>query len=172
MFLNAIKLFFAKRLLRNRQHSYLSNAQLSKSFTLGIVFNENESVEIDVVVQTLKSTFPSNYQIDVLVYANDNYAHPNREFKVFTMQDLNLFGRFKSSVANDFRNKKFDLLIHYYKKTEVPLQLVSKQSKALNQVGFYTESANDMILLVDTQINQPTIFFKTLHQYLILTKLI
>jgi len=172
MFLNAIKLFFAKRLLRNDSISQDSIYRVSKNHTIGILFNAEEAVSIEQILNEFKAIFPNNYKIEALVYSKDKNLKSVEGCISSSLHDFNLFGGVKSENLKDFLNKELDLMVHYYKKPELPLQLIAQLSKAQHHVGFFSETSHHMILMVDTQINQPNVFFKTLYQYLILTKLI
>lgn len=171
MFLNAIKLFFAKRILRNRQSSKVLNLNFAKNKRLGILICESEVESVEQVILYLKLIF-SDYSIDTLVYSEVKIDDYEDDVKTFSMKDLNFLAEFKSVEVQEFVNKDFDILINYYKNTSLPLALVSYRSKANLQVGFSNGLENDMIITIDSQPEIPEVFFKTLHQYLKITKLI
>ena len=172
MFLNAIKLFFAKRILRNHQSFKTLNPQGSKNKCIGMVINASEVESVEQVVLYLKLIFPTSYQFEVLVFNEQNIQIVEDNLQNFTMKDFNLFAGFKSNHLIEFTNKEFDFLINYYKNPSASVLLVSHQSKAKLQVGFQADLPLEMILMIDTNPSMPEIFFKTLHQYLTLTKLI
>jgi hypothetical protein len=172
MFLNAIKLFFAKRILRNRQSSNTSSPQGSKNNRIGILINASEVESVEQVILYLKLIFPTSYHVEVLVYTENKQQVFEDHVQSFSLKDLDLFAGFKSNHLQDFANKDFDFLINYYKNPAAPLVLVSHQSKAKMQVGFQADLPLEMILMIDTNPALPEVFFKTLHQYLTLTKLI
>jgi hypothetical protein len=171
MFLNAIKLFFAKRILRNRQSFKVLNYDSSKNKRLGILISAKEVTSVEQVILYLKLTFP-DFSVETLVFSEDKFDAFEDEVKSFSMKDFNLFAEFNSVEVKEFANQDFDVLINYYKSSCLPLALVSHRSKAKTQVGFLNEFENSMILTIDSQPDLPEVFFKTLHQYLTITKLI
>jgi len=169
--LNAIKLFFAKRILRNRQSFKVLNPSVSAGNRMGILISAKEVASVEQVILYLKLIFPE-FSVQTLVYSEDKLNIDEDELQLFSLKDLNLFAEFNSVALKEFTNIDFDILINYHKITSLPLALVSHQSKAKIQVGFPSHYNKDMILTIDTQTDLPEIFFKTLHQYLTISKLI
>lgn len=74
---------------------------------------------------------------------NSPYATP-----VFSDKDLGWNGKIENSYALEFLSNEFDLLINYYTKDNLLMQLMSIQSKARIKVGFgeVDKNLNDLIL--------------------------
>ena len=171
MFLNVIKRFFAKRILRNQQTLKVSSIAYPKTKTIGILINVDEVESIEPIILQLKLNF-TNFHFDILVYTENKSMLEGPKLSTFSFKNLNLFAQFNSVELKEFVNKDFDILINYYKNTSLPLALVAHQSKAKTQVGFANELNNKMVLTIDTDLSKPQEFFRTLHQYLTLTQLI
>ena len=172
MFSNAIKLFFAKRILRNRQLSNKTATDYVRKQVIGVLLNANEVTNINGVLEKIKSEFSSNYKVEFLVYKSEETKTDCSGFYTFSMKDFNVFAGIKSEVVQQFASQEFDFLVNFFKEPELPLLLAANQSKAYNKVGFFNEFELDNVVMIHTEIKDTALFFSTLHKYLILTKLI
>lgn len=88
---------------------------------------------------------------------NSPYATP-----VFSDKDLGWKGVIENSYALEFLSRDYDMLVNYYNKENLLLQLLTIQTKARVKVGFgeIDEAYNDLIL------NAPIADFKTFKKEL------
>ena len=79
---------------------------------------------------------------------NSPYATP-----VFSDKDLGWNGNIENSYALEFLSREYDLLVNYYTKDILMMQLMTIKTKARINVGFseIDNSFNDLILEVDLQ---------------------
>ncbi len=77
---------------------------------------------------------------------NSPYATP-----VFSDKDLGWNGNIENSYALEFLSREYDLLVNYYTKDNLMMQLMTIKAKARINVGFaeIDNSFNDLILEVD-----------------------
>ncbi len=79
---------------------------------------------------------------------NSPYATP-----VFSDKDLGWNGNIENSYALEFLSREYDLLVNYYTKDNLMMQLMTIKTKARINVGFaeVDSSFNDLILEADLQ---------------------
>ncbi|MGI9547967.1 MAG: DUF6913 domain-containing protein [Flavobacteriaceae bacterium] len=79
---------------------------------------------------------------------NSPYATP-----VFSDKDLGWNGNIENSYALEFLSREYDLLVNYYTKDNLMMQLMTIKTKARINVGFadIDRSFNDLILEADIQ---------------------
>lgn len=79
---------------------------------------------------------------------NSPYATP-----VFSDKDLGWNGNIENSYALEFLSREYDLLVNYYTKDNLMMQLMTIKAKARINVGFaeIDQSFNDLILEADIQ---------------------
>lgn len=92
---------------------------------------------------------------------NSPYATP-----VFSEKDLGWNGAIHNSYVNEFLSREYDLLVNYYSKPNLMLQLMSIKTRARLRVGIVEveKEYNDLILQV--AMGDFATFRKELHKYL------
>lgn len=92
---------------------------------------------------------------------NSPYATP-----VFSDKDLGWNGAIHNSYVNEFLSREYDLLVNYYSKPNLMLQLMSIKIRARLRVGIVEveKDYNDLILQV--AMGDFATFRKELHKYL------
>ncbi len=93
--------------------------------------------------------------------ANSPYATP-----VFSEKDLGWHGAIDNSYVSEFLSRDYDLLVNYYTKANLMLQLMSIKTRARLRVGLaeVDKDYNDLILQVP--MGDFATFKKELHKYL------
>ena len=66
----------------------------------------------------------------------------------------------------DFINEEFDLLINFYDQRQIPLVIVTHQSKADFKVGFATVDKRLNHFMIDSPMEEYTVFVEELFKYL------
>ncbi len=92
---------------------------------------------------------------------NSPYATP-----VFSDKDLGWNGNVENSYALEFLSREYDLLVNYYNKENLLLQLMTIKTRARVKVGFVEidQAYNDLIL--NTPMKDFNVFKKELKKYL------
>ncbi|SHI94566.1 DUF6913 domain-containing protein [Pseudozobellia thermophila] len=92
---------------------------------------------------------------------NSPYSTP-----VFSDKDLGWNGNIENSYALEFLSREYDLLVNYYTKENLLVQLMSIKTKARFRAGFkdVDKVYNDLIL--DAPLNDFKTFKKELKKYL------
>lgn len=166
MFLNYIKNFFTKKIVKNS----LANVKLIPSTnvikTVGIIFDETYFYEREALVQELVKNSIQEKEIKVLVFKNKIKKNEQFDYPTFSHKDLSWTATFDKSEVKDFIAQKFDLLINYYDTEKPPLLLVTNQSKASFKVGFASIDKKLNHFMIHTNAENYKVFMDELFKYL------
>ncbi|NNF19820.1 MAG: hypothetical protein HKN61_08565 [Flavobacteriaceae bacterium] len=92
---------------------------------------------------------------------NSPYATP-----VFSDKDLGWKGAIENSYALEFLGREYDLLVNYYDKENLMLQLMTIKSRARINVGFSQVDKNLNDLILQVPLEDFKVFKEELHKYL------
>lgn len=92
---------------------------------------------------------------------NSPYATP-----VFSDKDLGWNGAIENSYALEFLSREYDLLVNYYSKEHLLLQLMTIKTKARINVGFAEVDRNFNDLIMQTSVKDFKTFKQELRKYL------
>lgn len=166
MFLNHLKNFFTKKIVKKSLSNVKLTAGNEKIQTVGIVFDETYFHEREALVKELISNGIVHDNIDVLVFKNTIRKNENFEYPVFSNRDLSWAATFDKSDVKDFIANKFDLLINYYDTEKSALLIVSNLSKANFKVGFSSVDKKLNHFMIDTPAENYKVFVDELFKYL------
>src|SRR6187402_1484393 len=135
MFLNYIKDYFLKRILKNSLQNVKSISSTVPIQRVGVLVDESYFLEKDALIKELKDNGISGNNIKIIVYRdklkkNEVYSQPT-----FSIKHFNLKAEIIDPTVNDFVNDEFDLLISYYDLEKAILLNITHNSKALFKVG-------------------------------------
>jgi len=172
MFLNYLKDFSTKKIVKNS----LSNAKLVSSSnliqTVGILFDETYFYEREALVAELIRNGILENNIEILVFKDKIKKNESFDYPMFSRKDFSWTATIDKPEVVDFITKPFDLLINYYDTEKSALLLVSHLSKAHFKVGFSTVDKRLNHFMIDTNAENYQIFSDELFKYLkILNKL-
>ena len=166
MFLNHLKNFFTKKIVKKS----LSNVKLTgandKIETVGIIFDETYFHEREALVEELISNGIQSGKIRILLFKNTIKQSDRFEYPVFSNKDLSWAATFSKSDVKDFIAQKFDLLINYYDTEKSALLIVSNLSKANFKVGFSSIDKKLNHFMIDTHAENYKVFVDELFKYL------
>jgi hypothetical protein len=166
MFLNFIKDFFLKRILKNNLHNVKINSSASSIKTVGLLIDESYFFEKEVLVKELMANGILESHIKLIVYKdkwrkNEVYSQPT-----FNIKHLNWKSEITNPAINDFINEKFDLLISYYDVEKAILLNITHNSKAQFKVGFSSIDKRLNHLMINTNTENYKVFVHELFRYL------
>ena len=166
MFLNYLKDFSTKKIVKKS----LSNVKLSSSDglikTVGIIFDETYFYEKDDLVKELVNEGILETNVKVLVFKNKIKKTETFDYPVFSYKNLSWNGKIEKPEVQQFVNEPFDLLINYYDTEKAALLLVSQLSKANFKVGFSVVDKRLNHFMIDTNAENYKIFVSELFKYL------
>jgi hypothetical protein len=166
MFLNYIKDFTTKKIVKNSLSNvkHVSNDKVIQ--TVGIVFDETYFYEKEALVQELIQNGIKESNIRILVFKNKIKKNEVFDYSVFSHRDLTWSATVDKKEVNDFINEPMDLLISYYDTEKAALLLVSLLSKAGFKVGFSSIDKRLNDFMIDTNAENYKIFTDELFKYL------
>lgn len=166
MFLNYIKNFFTKKIVKKSLSNVKPEAANEKIQTVGIVFDETYFYEREALVAELVKNGIQQDNVKVLVFKNKIKKNEQFDYPVFSHKDLSWAATFDKSEVKDFIAQKFDLLINYYDTEKSPLLLVSNLSKAKFKVGFSSVDKKLNHFMIETNAENYQVFVDELFKYL------
>jgi hypothetical protein len=166
MFLNYLKDFSTKKIVKNSLSNvkHLSSDNIIK--TVGIIFDESYFYEREALVQELIQNGITENDIKVLVYKDKIKKNEVFDYPTFSHKDLSWHGTVDKKEVKDFIAEPFDLLINYYDTEKVALLLVSHLSKASFKVGFATVDKRLNHFMINTNAENYKVFMDELFKYL------
>lgn len=134
--------------------------------TIGCIVNLDEFKDVESFNEFAEEfSLPPN-SVKVIGYKavgdnNSPFGTPT-----FSDEDLGFKAKIENSYALEFLEGEYDVLVNYYTREQLPLQLMSVKTKARLKVGFggVNEKINDLIL--NTPINDFQTFKKEMRKYL------
>ncbi len=166
MFLNYLKNFFTKKIVKDTilNVKHIESDDCIK--TVGIIFDESYFYEKEALVQELVKNGILESNIKILVFKDKIKKNELFDYPTFSHKDLSWTATFDKSEVKDFIAQKFDLLINYYDTEKSALLLVSNQSKASFKVGFSSIDKKLNHFMIDTNAENYQIFIEELFKYL------
>lgn len=166
MFLNYIKDFFVKKLLKNSLRDVKSSSLSVSIQTVGLLIDASFFSQTEALVNELITNGITETNIKIIVYKDkfkksDVYTYP-----VFGAKSLKWKGQITDQQVNDFVNEKFDLLISYYDIEKAILMLITQNSKAQFKVGFSSIDKRLNHFMINTDVENYKIFIHELFRYL------
>ena len=166
MFLNYIKNFFAKKMVKKSLENVKPEVANESIKSVGILFDDRYFDNESALVKALVDKGIHKEQIKVLVFKAKIKKNEQFDYPVFSHQDLSWTATFDKSEVKDFIAQKFDLLINYYDDEKSGLLIVSNLSKAKFKVGFSAVDKKLNHFMIDTHAENYNIFVEELFKYL------
>ena len=165
MFLNVIKDFFLKRILKNNLHNVMISSASSIK-TVGLLIDESYFFEKDALVKELKANGILENDVKLIVYKDKLRKNEVYSLPTFSIKHLDWKAEITYPAINDFINEKFDLLISYYDVEKAILLKITHNSKAQFKVGFSSVDKRLNHLMINTNAENYKVFVHELFRYL------
>ena len=165
MFLNFIKDFFFKRILKNNLHNVMISSASSIK-TVGLLIDESYFFEKDALVKELKANGILESDVKLIVYKDKLRKNEVYSLPTFSIKHLDWKAEITYPAINDFINEKFDLLISYYDVEKAILLKITHNSKAQFKVGFSSIDKRLNHLMINTNAENYKVFVHELFRYL------
>lgn len=166
MFLNYLKDFATKKIVKNSLSNVKHVATDNVIKTVGIIFDESYFYEREALVAELIQNGIVESNIKVLVFKNKIKKNETFDYPVFSHRDLSWTGTVDKKEVKEFISEPFDLLINYYDTEKVALLLVSHLSKASFKVGFASIDKRLNHFMINTNAENYKVFMDELFKYL------
>ncbi len=172
MFLNKIKDFFTKKIVKKSLSNVKHSVSTNPIKTIGIVFDESYFYEKESMIEELVAKGIKREDIHFFVFKNRIRKNEIFDYPVFSHKNINWNGSFDSTEVNAFVSTPFDLLISYYDTEKAALLLFTHLSKATFKVGFSNVDNRLNHFMINTNAENYRVFIDELFKYLkILNKL-
>lgn len=166
MFLNYIKNYFLKKILKKNLHNVKSISSEVPIETVGVLVDETYFSGKDALVKELIANGISEKNIKIVVYSDKLKKHEVYSQPTFSIKDLNWKAEIVNPIVNDFIDETFDLLISYYDVEKAILLNITHNSKALFKVGFSSIDKRLNHLMINTNAENYNVFVYELFRYL------
>jgi hypothetical protein len=172
MFLNFIKEFRLKKIVKKTLSNYQAAASNGEIATVGIVLDETYFKQKEALINKLVQNGIKGGNIETLSFHNKLRKGEQPDCCYYTPKDVTSGGDFSRQDVKAFVNKPFDLLISYYDVAKPWLVLATLKSKASFKVGFSTVDNRLNSFMIASQAEKHEEFSEELIKYLrILNKL-
>ncbi len=166
MFLNYIKDFWVKKILKNKLHNVKSSSLEMPIKTVGLLIDESYFAQKKELIKELVSNGIQESDIKVIVFRDKIKKNEVNSNPVFSNKHLGWNAHFTDTVVNEFVDTNFDLLISYYDQEKASLLLMTHNSKALFKVGFSSIDKRLNHLMINTNAENFKVFAHELFRYL------
>lgn len=172
MFLKYFRTFSAKRVLKKSSLNVNSSISNKPIQTVGVLIDETHFDKKEALIQLIVSNGIKPEKISVLAYKTRYKKKEEINYPHYSKSDVTWLGTIEKKEAKEFKSNQFDLLISYYDEMKTPLQIVTHKSKADFKVGFTSTDKRLNHFMIDTDVENYTVFVDELFKYLrILNKL-
>lgn len=166
MFLNYLKEFLVRKILKNSLLNVKSSSFSGNIKTVGLIvgksyFNHTQSLIKELVINGV-----AEENIELLIYKsklNVNFASSVTKLEP---GHLNWKAQIKNEAVNKFLAKDFDLLVSYYDVDKAILLVATHESKAKFKVGFSTIDKRLNNLMINVNPENYKVFVRELFRYL------
>jgi hypothetical protein len=166
MFLNYLKDFITKKIVKKELSNAIPATVDGKVKTVGILFDETYFHEREALVNELIANGIASDNINVLVFKDRIKKNETFDYPVFSHKDIKWTASIDRFEVKEFIQKDFDLLINYYDTEKAALLLVSHLSKARFKAGFATVDKRLHHFMIDTNAENYKVFSDELFKYL------
>lgn len=172
MFLKYFRTFSAKRVLKKSSVNVNSAVSNKLIQTVGVLIDETIFDKKETLFQLLVENGFKPENISVLAYKTTYKKKEKIDYPHYSKKDISWIGSIENKNAKEFKSMPFDLLISYYDTMKTPLEIVTYNSLGEFKVGFASSNKQLNHFMIDTQVENCTVFVDELVKYLrILNKL-
>lgn len=166
MFLNYSKNFYIKKYVKNKLSNVTNLSQNAKISTVGILIDETYINKKEALIDQLINNGINTNNIKLLVFKDNIQKKETYNYPVFSQSDLSWVGKIINKDAKSFISESFDLLINYYDVEKVSLIIATNESKAKFKVGFASIDKRLNHFIIESNIENHSIFITELFKYL------
>ena len=166
MFLNYIKDFFIKKIVKKNLHNVKNEVFKSSIQTVGLLidesnFNNSEALKKELILNGILSE-----NIKIIVYQRKFKEKKEYSLPTFGKNQMNWKGEFEEVFLKEFIATEFDLLISYYSIEKPILMMITQKSKAKFKVGFASIDKSLNRWMIETSLENYKLFIFELFKYL------
>ena len=164
-----VKNFNIKKIIKHRKPCFTAASSGYSFEKVGILVDGNRFDNKTLIIDKLREHQIGNTEIMFLIYKNNKNKDIN-QVEYFSPADFNLKGEIINSDVKYFCDYEFDLLINYYDKKVIYLDLINCLSKSKFKVGFTAIKSRFNQLEINVDLDDCETFFYELEKYLTIIK--
>ena len=138
-----------KDVVNHRQKKTTSN--FSGLQSVGILMNATDKQMTEIALNYIKKLGRKAGNISILGYVDAKELVGEFSFKRFCKKDLDWLWRPKGEIANQFKQKKYDLLINLAQTDCFPLEYLAVSIDANYKIGALTDYPNNYDLMLEAK---------------------
>ncbi|KDN56408.1 DUF6913 domain-containing protein [Flavobacterium seoulense] len=166
MFLNYLKGFWVKKMLKNSLLNVKSGSLDGIVKTIGIVVDESHFAATQLLINEFIANGIAKEDIELLIYKSKSSLDSGLKVIKLESGHLNWKAQITNEEVNNFIAKDFNLLVNYYDIEKAILLTVTNESKAKFKVGFSTINKRLNNLIITTGLENHAVFVEELFKYL------
>jgi hypothetical protein len=151
--------------LRSR-HRKVQVCNLENAKRIGIIYNATEYISFEIIKDLVKQLSDNSLTVSILGYVNskkliDHYLY-RKGFDFFSKNDLNWYYRPVSTLAVQFMDEPFDLLLNLSLEDYFPIHYITMLSQASFKCGRFFPADESLDFMID--IEKENQMMRSLHQ--------
>lgn len=166
MFLNYLKEFSVKKILKNSLLNVKNSSFSGNVKTIGLVVDESYFAHTSSLIEEFVANGIAKENIELLLYKSKSNVNLTTTVIKLESSHLNWKGQIKNVAVNEFIAKEFDVLVSYYDVQKAILLVVTHESKAKFKVGFSTIDKRLNNFMISTNLENYKVFVQELFRYL------
>lgn len=144
----------------------ISPIENEKIKSLLVIIDYDKTTDIKFFEDLSKKMGVRQEAYRIIGYQNRIEKNENYEMPVFNMKTLGWNGVLSNPELDDILKGKYDLLINFYKKSNLSLQFMSSMANAGFRMGIGNENTDFNHLVIESDVNNLPEFKKELIKYL------
>ena len=170
MILKAFKEKSIQKYVNKLLASQKSSVSSDKIKTVAVLLNTSEFHEFEVFKVYFKELGLTSPRHKIIAFTLDDKLEHNKWNTHYSPKDFGWKGKIKNIDLDTFINEPYDMLICYYKKEVLQLNLITAASKANLKVGINKNDERLYDLIIDVALKDINIFKQELKKYLNILK--
>ncbi len=166
MFLDYLKGFSVKKIVKNSLLNVKNSLFLSDIKTVGLIVDESYFKDTQSLINEIVVNGIAKENIELLLFKSKVPV----DFGIKTIKLESSHLNWKAQITNkeviEFLEKDFDLLVNYYDVEKAILLVVTHQSNAKFKVGFSSIDKRLNNLMITTNLENYKVFVEELFRYL------
>jgi hypothetical protein len=172
MFLRGFKEKSNQKFINKLLSQASSDQQFGDLQTVGVLLSYEEFDDFEAFRKLFKELALTSPKCRVAAFIQDEKQITNTWNTYFIPKNIGWKGKILSADLESFINQDFDVLIGYYTKNDVDINLIAALSKSKFKIGLKGADQRIFDLLINVDTNQFSVFKKELKKYLKILKFI
>lgn len=165
---------FLKRFKENSNKKYMNQllaarkvaVNNNKVSSIGVILNSNEFSDLESFRNFFKQIGINANRTKIISFVDDEKSITNTWDSYFYPKQFGWNGKISNVDLDAFIDTSFDVLISYYTKSNLELDLVTTLTKANLKIGITDQDSRLYDLIIHTKTNNLQLFTKEVVKYL------